>query len=249
MKSIFPTTPSDIGAFVCSLQHSVQVDRGSFRDVSSIHWLDIPGSQVHLPPQPADRGRDAWSLGGRVYGPGLGGDGRLLVIFSAYSSFTEKWGRLVCPVRTGNPWEQLACIWGDISEPSPIPQVYQWKTWPWREPQQGFYFLPTGGASKDLSPCLQAPDSRRIESPTEASPLCCKSLPPQWAKCVCKTGLCVFKNGATGHGEQTCACQGGGDREVWIRSLGLADISYCIKNRYTTRSYYRAQGSVSNILW
>ena len=201
---------------VCSLQHSVQVDRGSFRDVSSLHWLDIPGSQVqwcifHSSQQTKEE--MPGSLGGRVYGPGLGTDGRLLVITSAYSSFIEKWGRLVCPVRISNHWEQLACICGDISEPSPIPQVYQWKTWPWREPQQGFCRLRPvlPGACKDLSPRLQPPDSRRIKSPTEASLLCPKSLPPQWAKCVCRTGLSIFKNGDTGHREQTCGCQGGGE--------------------------------------
>ena len=162
---------------MCSLQHSMQVDRGSFRDVSSIHWLDVSGSQMHwciFHSSQQTKEEMPGSLRGRVYGPGLGADGRLLVIISAYSSFTEKWARLVCPVRISNHWEQLAWICGDISEPSPIPQVYQWKTWPWREPQQGFYCLPLvlPGACKDLSPRSQPPHSRLIESHTEASPLC-----------------------------------------------------------------------------
>ena len=51
------------------------------------------------------------------------------------------------------------------------------------------------------------------------------------------------------HREQTCGCQGGGAvGEGWIGSLGLADANYYIQNRYTTRSYCRAQGIIFNIL-
>ena len=31
-----------------------------------------------------------------------------------------------------------------------------------------------------------------------------------------------------GLGEQTCGCQGEGEEEGWIRSLGLVDVSYVI---------------------
>ena len=30
-----------------------------------------------------------------------------------------------------------------------------------------------------------------------------------------------------GLGEETCGCQGGGEDEGWIRSLGLIDAYYC----------------------
>ena len=36
--------------------------------------------------------------------------------------------------------------------------------------------------------------------------------------------------------------------EGWSGSLGLTDANYYIQNRYTTRSYYIAQGTIFNIL-
>ena len=41
-----------------------------------------------------------------------------------------------------------------------------------------------------------------------------------------------------GHGEQTCACHGGGGGEgvEWIANLGLTDANYCSWNGFTMRS-------------
>ena len=36
--------------------------------------------------------------------------------------------------------------------------------------------------------------------------------------------------------------------EGWIASLGLVDTNYYIKNGWTTRTYYIAQGDILNIL-